>query len=176
MDNMLLKIYQREIYTQSNYALMSIQYINDILNNLHKQNATNQLWYFVQNFLVSTGNISKLLWGARETTSHQRKPLRESLNISDDSILKSRAIRNCFEHFDERIDSWWDSSERKIFIDSNIGSTNMIVGLDPQEFLRNFDTDSMTITFKGDAIEIKPVVDELLKLNKIAHKLSQNPF
>lgn len=176
MDKMLLQIFQREIYTQSNYALMSINNIYDILNNLYEQNASGQLWYFVQNFLVATANISKLLWGINASVSCVRKPLRDSLNISDDSPLRSRIIRNCFEHFDERVDSWWKSSERKNFFDSNISSTNMIVGSNQEDIFRNFDTDSMTITFKGDTFEISPVIDELVKLNKVAYDLSQNPF
>ena len=165
---MVLRIFQNEIVKQCEFALTSVNFINNSLSNLRNKNASSQLWYFVQNFLVSAANVSKLLWGSKEKISESRKELRDSLNVTDNSILKSRTFRNHFEHYDERVESWAASSERKNFADSNIGPKNMIVGLDPNDYLRNFDTDSLSITFKGDTYNIKPVVDELIKLLEIA--------
>lgn len=175
MNDMELRIFQSEVKKQCEFALTSIAYINDSLSNLEKDNAGNQLWLFVQNFLVSTANVSKLLWGSKKQVSESRKPLRDSLGVEENSLIKSRELRNHFEHFDERIESWATSSKRKNFVDSNIGPSNFIVGVDLEDFLRNFDTDAMAVTFKGDTFELQPIVDELVDLRKKA-ELNSNQY
>lgn len=172
MEKMVFRIFQNEIQKQCEYAINSAMYMNDSLNDLQKEHSGEQLWYFAQNFLTSTANVSKLLWGSKEEIKGSRKPLRDSLQISDQSLVKSRAMRNHFEHYDERIESWASSSQRRNYVDSNIGPRNMIGGIDPSDFLRNFDTDLMAITFKGDTYEIQPIIDELVELRDIAEKES----
>jgi hypothetical protein len=167
VDKMVLDIFQREVEKQCEFALNSVMFINDALSNLeNRHGTTEQLWYYVQNFLVASANVSKLLWGSKEKISESRKELRESLKVSDDSILKNRIFRNHFEHIDERIEAWASSTERRNFVDSNVGPANMIIGIDAGDYLRNFNTDSMAITFKGDTYEIKPIFDELLILHE----------
>lgn len=178
MEDMELKIYQFEIHKQCEFALVSVNYMNEALRNLGSKNGNTQLWFFVQSFLVSSANVSKLLWGSgrnAEKTAERRKDLRKSLQIDENSMLKNTRFRNHFEHFDERIENWASSSERKNFIDSNIGPGNMIVGVNEEDFLRNFDTDTMTIKFKGDTFEIQPIVDELVKLVRVA-ELEKNKW
>lgn len=58
----ILRTFQREVQKQGEFALISATNINDTLQNLGKENAGTQLWFFVQNFLTSSGNVSKLLW------------------------------------------------------------------------------------------------------------------
>jgi hypothetical protein len=72
-------------------------------------------YYYIQVLLSALGNISKTLWPIgrnknnkitelRETRGNE---LREALNIKNNSPLKSRKLRDTFEHFDERMDEWF---------------------------------------------------------------------
>lgn len=175
MDQMLIEIFQDEIKRQSSFALSSISNINYFFDSDDRTDA-DYLWYYVQNFLTSSANVSKLLWGSNEKQNHSRKKLRESLKVREDSILFSKTLRNDFEHYDERIERWFKESERRNYIDSNIGPTGFIAGADPSDFLRNYDTTLNAVTFKGTVYELQPIVDELLTLNMVVKKVINNRY
>jgi hypothetical protein len=138
MEKMVLRIFQREVERQCRFALIAIQDLEQALN----ARDLDRLWYSVQAFLAAAGNVSKLLWGSNRSSAERRAELRASLSVSDDSPLRPRIFRNHFEHFDERLEQWATSSKRHNFADSNVGPPNMIVGIDPEDFLRNFDTEN----------------------------------
>lgn len=172
MDKELLKLLQREVERQSSYALMSIEYINGYFSNSNQKPMNNTLlWYHVQSFLNSTANVSKLIWGSKDTFT-SRKELRVSLNVSEDSPLRNRELRNTFEHFDERLEDWFESNESQIFIDSNIGPIGMLTNLDASKYLRNFDTSKNAITYQGKEYKLQPLVDEIVSINETAKKLT----
>ena len=54
-----------ELKTQLNFALISIKEINTFLNSLSENRTFNEdfFWYYAQNLIVYSGNISKILWG-----------------------------------------------------------------------------------------------------------------
>jgi hypothetical protein len=56
------------------------------------------------------------------------------------------------------------SSTRKNFADWNVGPPGMISGLDPGDFLRNFDTTNHAVTFRGDTYPLQPIVNALAEL------------
>jgi hypothetical protein len=126
-----------------------------------------RLWYSVQSLLIAAGNISKLLWPS-QFAAQRGEELRTSLGVHDSSPLRPRVFRNHFEHFDERLEQWATSSDRRNFADSNVGPTGMISGLDPADYLRNFDTSKHAVTFRGDSYLLKPVVDALRELHERA--------
>jgi hypothetical protein len=37
----------------------------------------------------------------------------------------------------------------------------MIIGVDPEDFLRNFDTENFAVTFKGEVYELRPVINAI---------------
>ena len=72
--------------------------------------------------------------------------MRQSLGIADESPLKSRAFRNHFEHFDERLETWGISQRTHMVVDSNIGTLGSIVGGASAVYVRNFDPSTETLT------------------------------
>jgi hypothetical protein len=178
MEKMILRIFQKEIEKQCKFAIIAIKQIKAGLTN----NNLDLVWYAIQSFLVSVANISKILWSNSkpqkkegELRDKRREELRKSLGIEDDSPIKPKIFRNCFEHFDERLEKWAASSKRRNFVDSNIAPSNMIMGIDPEDFLRNFDPTSWILTFRGDKYELKPVIEVIYnlyaKLSAEANKL-----
>ncbi len=160
MEKMVLKIFQREIERQCKFAIIAIEQTKAGL----ESNNLDIVWYAIQNFLVAAGNISKIFWPPNSTYQKRREELRKSLSIKDDSPIRPRNFRNHFEHFDERLENWATSSKRHNFVDSNIGPSNMIAGIDPDDFLRNFNPTNWTLTFRGDKYELKPIIDAIYDL------------
>ena len=177
---MVLRIFQREIERQCKFAIIAIDQIKAGLAN----NNSDLVWYAIQSFLVAVGNISKIFWPPYEKYQKEGnkkikkgeieeakklmeraekmrirgEELRKSLGIKEDSPIRPRDFRNHFEHFDERLEKWATSSKRHNFVDSNIGPPNMISGIDLEDYLRNFDDRSWTLTFRGDEYELKPII------------------
>lgn len=126
-----------------------------------------QFWLAVQSMLAALANISKLLF---PPDSKQRGiELRQSLGIPDDSFFNSRRMRNNYEHFDERIDTWAKTRKAKHLVDRTIGdhaSLQQEFGID--NCLRNYDPDRGILTFCGETFEIalvEPALHDLkLKL------------
>ena len=90
--------------------------------------------------------------------------LRKSLGIEDNSPIQPRNFRNHFEHFDERLEEWAESSERHNFVDSSVLPPNMIAGIDQKDYLRNFDSTTWTLTFRGDKYELKSIIKAIYEL------------
>jgi len=163
MEKMVLQIFQGEIEKQCKFAIIAIEQIKTGLANTNSD--LDVVWYAIQNFLVAVANISKFFWPQYPISQKRGEELRNSLGIKNDSPIGPRKFRNHFEHFDERLEDWATSSKRHNFIDSNIGPLNMMIaGIDQQDFLRNFDPTTWTLTFRGDKYELKPIVEVIYDL------------
>ena len=160
MEKMVLKIFQGEIEKQCKFAIIAVEQIKTELANTNSE----LVWYAIQNFLVAVANISKFFWPPYRISQKRGEELRRSLGIKNDSLIGPRKFRNHFEHFDERLEDWATSSKGHNFIDSNIGPPNMIAGIVQQDFLRNFDPTTWTLTFRGDRYELKPIIEVIYDL------------
>ncbi|PEJ48206.1 hypothetical protein CN692_24170 [Bacillus sp. AFS002410] len=168
MDSRLINLFQMEIKNQCEFALHSIESINKLMKPPLASFDSNEVWFYIQSFLTSTANISKLLFGTKNQISISRKPLRESLGVSEGSVIKIRDMRNHFEHFDERIEKWNKTSVRHNFADKLIGPTNMIQGLEQGDHFRHLDTSKGSIRFNGEEYLVQPIVDEIIKIHTAA--------
>jgi hypothetical protein len=133
-------------------------------------------WYSIQALLVAAGNVSKLLWPPRVHHIRRRgEQLRASLQLGNDSPLRPREFRNHFEHFDERLESWVTSPQRRNFVDSNVGSPDQIQGFDVADFLRNLDPSTRMLHFRGDVYCLGPVVAALRSVFEVATVEANKP-
>ncbi len=164
----VLRIFQREVERQCKFGLMAALDLDLALRTPNMD----QIWASVQSLLVAAGNVSKLLWPSHERIPGRGSELRQSLNVGANSPLEPRTFRNHFEHFDERLDDWANSSPHHNFVDSNVGPPNMIVGIAGGDYLRNFDTTNNAVTYRGDRYELRPVVTELQTLWTIANRVT----
>lgn len=164
LEERLIKLFQMEIRNQCDMALHSIDAINSLMKPPVLTLDDNQIWFYIQSFLTSTANVSKLLFGTKTHISRARRPLRESLNVSEDSVIKIRDMRNHFEHFDDRMEKWNNTSLHHNFADKLIGPSNMINGFEQGDYFRHFDTTEGAIRFNGETYLIQPIVNELVKI------------
>ena len=166
MDDQMRMIFLIEIRRQSGFGLLAAQ---DLQRAVPARDFE-RCWYSVQSLLIAGGNVSKILWPSRPPRISRRgEDLRALLNVPDNSPLKPRKFRDIFEHFDERLEGWATSSERRNFADSNIGPPGMIAGLEVRDHLRHYDPDRQTLTFRGDEYELRPIIEALRDLVAKAH-------
>jgi len=158
MDTFHLRIFQHQVLDQCHFLLASANEVNQGL----AQHDNNRVFYGIQNLLSAGANISKMLWGQGGKRSEQRKRLRDSIGISDNSPLREVTMRNHFEHMDERIDRWWSESQRHNHADKNIGPKDRtIVGLDTIDMFRLFDPQTTEIVFWGQEFNLQALVNEV---------------
>jgi hypothetical protein len=140
--------------------------------------ANDRFWYAVQAFLVAAGNISKLLWPSDTPRLPERGPdLRASLEVDDDSPLKSRTLRTPFEHVDARLEQWAVLSKHHSLIDANIAPAGMLTvsGAEPGDYFRNFDLTEFAVTFWGKSYCLPPIADAIERLwHKVTVWLQQH--
>jgi hypothetical protein len=161
MELMLLRIFQGQVALQCEFLLTAAKDAKQAL----RQRNVERVFYALQNLLNAGANISKSLWGQGGKFSEQRKPLRDSVGVSDDSPLREVTMRNNFEHFDERLDRWWRESKAHNYADMNMGpKDSTTAGIDTMDMFRLFDPNTTDLTFWGQEFNIQKIVDEVQKI------------
>lgn len=170
MELRLLRMFQYQVALQCKFLILSAKEIERSLGERDVENT----FYAIQNFLNSGANISKALWGQCGRHADERKQLRDSVGIGDNSPLRKVTMRNNFEHFDERLDKWWKKSKRHAYADMLIGNKDMIGGIEKKDTFRRYDPVTTDIVFWGQEFNLKQLLTEakriLPKLEEEANK------
>ncbi|GAA8853584.1 hypothetical protein DUHN55_44690 [Helicobacter pylori] len=175
LDDWQLGIYMREILRQADFAhLATKDLVASLQAEVSPELGTVRQFAALQSLLSAAALISKLLWceRGRDTPafSKQRaRQLREALLVNDDSTLKTRDVRNGFEHFDERLDRHLVAGKRHV-IDSNIGPHSMIIinGESPLH-LRLLDPESAVASVLDDKVNLNDLNRAITDLAEGVH-------
>ena len=175
-----------EIKLQTNFAIISINHFNvtwsDLFNkdidNDERTTLTYEFWYYLQNYVISLGNISKMLFATKNFQEsnieygkrlNDRKIFTRTLNVKQNSILRDKKMRNLLEHIDENLEKF-SSKSPGIIINRNIGPSNSIrIGDEflfenDEDNLRNFITDRKELILFGKRLNVKETFKEVLEL------------
>lgn len=195
MKKMLRDIFYEEIIRQCNFAILAFgdfetllqkrqeQIFNDIKqgyidldpdHTFDHSEMINRVFLLLQTILISCANLSKILWPSpnvknrdmREECEERGETLRKELSISDDHALRSREMRDAFEHFDERLHIWFKESERRNFVDTNIGPLGAVGGVATKDLLRWYDPSRQWVIFRGTVYKLGDVMTSIEKLRE----------
>jgi hypothetical protein len=180
MDLMLLRVFQRQVESQLRCVLLASREIDAALARMHKGDtgAMAELWFSVQNLLTAAANVSKACWGQshkQKVLAAARKPLRDSIGIKNTSPIRRTAMRNNFDHFDERLDEWWATSKNHNHADNVVGPGTVISGIDPRDMFRVLDTATMELVFWGQRFDLRAIVVEADRLLQAVSVETQKP-
>ncbi|MDI9934694.1 hypothetical protein QM806_04395 [Rhodococcus sp. IEGM 1351] len=123
--------YLSEIYRHARVAQVAIDSLHESFAAEPFEINIDRVFMGVQSFLASSGMISKMVWPAvgmvkdpnvREWTVKRKQILQEVLQLDDTSPLASRNLRNAFEHYDERLDTFVSKSYNTFMLDWTITS------------------------------------------------------
>ena len=161
MDLFLIRVFQRQVADQCRIGLYGAALLSDGLQNAVDQDT---IWIGMQTLLTGAGNVSKALWGSGGKLEAERQPLRESLGVSDTSPLRDVNMRNNFEHYDERLDRWWNESSRHNHFDRYIGPLDAIGAIDDLDRFRQYDPATKEMAFWGQRFDVQTIETALGEL------------
>jgi len=198
VDPFLQKLFQDQVWTQCKFAALEYDALVERLPELNEEKGPSaeylalvglpsneliarntevalerafRIWSPIQSFLTATANISKILWGSEPAVAPARAPLREALKVSDASPLRSRRMRNNFDHFDARVDTWWGKSPTHNFVDMNFGDmATMIEGVPEDDMFRNMDLYTGDVVFWGQRYNLPSMNTEIRRIMPVAFR------
>lgn len=189
MDRFLQRVYVTEVRSQAQFALNAFGSLEQALQDIREFGGDwdrrklfhSEVFRQTHSFLTHASNVSRLFWPPRlkkrnreapETFAHRQvfttrrgSSLLTLFELDDSSPLKSRVLRDHLEHYDERLDDWSSTSERRNIACDTIGPPNAIGGLDPTDIMRWFDPTTNAFRFRGEEYALQPLaaaVDQLL--------------
>ncbi len=164
--------FRAELRLQCRFAQFAFLHVTSLLSKPPADaggiEAYNKLiWYALHNLLIAAGNVSKMLWPPRATYRARGEQLRGELAIPEESPLRSRALRDHFEHLDERLETWEGGPGRMLF-DMNIGPVNAFIGMvhgaQVSHVFRNFDPATGEVIFAGERFDLPSVIGAIREL------------
>jgi len=183
MEKFTRTIFLNEVVIQCRFALMSMSNLRAAL----RRGDTIWVFHSAHSFLIFVANVSKLFWPDRKTIYKQPDArtrgdeLRRELEVTQKTPIKDRKFRNHFEHYDDRIQEWAASSVRRNYADMNIMPPGAISGIDINDFMRNLEPNTLTLTFHGESYNLLDAESEIKRIFSractIREKRSKNsPF
>lgn len=180
-DAHFLNVYCAVIEDQIHAALASLSVI-DSLDPPHSD--LEALFWNLDHFINRAAMVSKMLWPSSQGTFAQQRGtiLREALLVANDSTLNARVLRNHLEHFDERIDEWYEKSGFRIYADRIVGPREMMIfpGKPDHSIFRHYSPNDGIYSFHGDEVnvqlmgaELQRIVCEATRFNRVV-KLGKN--
>lgn len=106
-----------EIVLQSQIAQRAAEH----LRTTHDSFDNIETWCSIQSILVAAGNVSKILWPSHKYKLRDEK-LRQLLKVEENNPLASRKFRNHFEHYDERVEEWFEVNSKGVYEPVLIGA------------------------------------------------------
>ncbi|MVO09992.1 hypothetical protein GOQ30_12545 [Flavobacterium sp. TP390] len=120
-----------------------------------------EVWGSIQSILVTAGNVSKILWPSDNKYKSRGERLRELLKIDKDNILSNRKFRNHFEHYDSRIEEWFNNQPSAVYID--LAMNPSFSGLDLNTH-RGYNSFNNTLQFREEILDLNHLLEEMEKI------------
>lgn len=133
---------------------------------LASSTGTVEVWGSIQSILVAAAIVSKILWPARKQSMARGKQLRELLSVDDDNLLADRTFRNHFEHYDERIEEWFENSNSSVYADLRIDPFEPTPLSLPRLFHRSYNPTSRILSFRNESIDLTAVLTALAAIRE----------
>ncbi len=123
-----------------------------------------EVWTSIQSILVAAGNVSKILWPQKNKMRGEK--LRKLLTIKNDNILSDRKFRNHFEHYDDRIDNWFDSQRSAVYRDLAFNPFKTNKWEISNNYHRAYNPVDRILTFRDETLDLKEIVLALEEIKK----------
>jgi hypothetical protein len=176
---MQLRVFQRQVELQCRAVISAAAAFQEAMNGPYPQDleTASKTWIAIQNLLNASAMISKACWGQRGKHKKARKPLRDSLGMTDSNPFRDPGMRNNFEHYDERIDAWWRLSKTRNYFDMAIAPQASVVppAIRKRDMFRVLDPVTGTVVFWGQKFALAPLVFEARRILPIAHAEGVKP-
>lgn len=157
MDPGLLHAFQIQALYQAKFVLFAVKELTAAL--VPAVRDVDRVFFALEALLNAVANLSKAFWGPGGRFSAQRKPLRDSVGLSDESALRDVGMRNHFQHFDERLDRWWKESKNHNYIDMSLSHGGFPT--ENVDRFRRYIPETGELWFWGERYDIKAICTEV---------------
>lgn len=169
MDDHVETIYLRELISQCEWGLAAV----DAFNRALEAHSNKALFHEAHSLLQHAASVSRLLWPPGKTTRAVARgdALRKSLSLTTATdALKARTLRDHFEHYDERIDDWAETSVNKNIVIDMIGQRSAIGGngITDRDIMRAYDPSTKQLWFRGERFDVQKIVDAIIEARRLA--------
>ncbi|RKD92634.1 hypothetical protein [Mangrovibacterium diazotrophicum] len=120
-----------------------------------------EVWCSIQSILVAAGNVSKILWPGKEYVLRGER-LRQILKVENGNPLSNRKFRNHFEHYDERIEEWFEKHSSAVYSDLAMNPT--LWGNMASHAHRGYNSCNNTLVFRGETLDLNVILKALEEL------------
>lgn len=154
-------------------AVRSIEAVADVMEHLASADSDDPLEDIdshavlneLQNIIVQGAAVSRYFWPADKGHEARGKELRQQFQVTEDSPLKSRDLRNMIEHFDEKLDHYLARGIVGHIIPHYFGPEGKGSGV-PKHFFRAYFINTGVFEILGKRYEIEPLAIELWRLQE----------
>ena len=143
-----------EIVLQSKIAQRAAERLQATHNNFDKV----EVWCSIQSILVAAGNVSKILWPDQKHKIRGER-LRQILKVGKSNLLSDRRFRNHFEHYDERIEDWFNNQSSAVYND--LAMNPSLRGTTASRDHRGYNSFNNTLIFRGESLDLGEVLKAL---------------
>jgi len=110
----------------------------------------------------------------KKLRKHRGKKLREKFGITDDSPLKSRSLRDTWEHFDERLDVYLLKNDAGYFFPNPIIGEHHLADDPVGKVFKLLDPKAGCLVLLNNKFFYKPIKNEINKIFNFASSANKN--
>ncbi|WP_024772967.1 hypothetical protein [Aquimarina macrocephali] len=114
------------------------------------------IWSDIQSILISSSNISKILWPKRKYAQRGQE-LRKLLTIDSKCVLKNRKFRNKFEHYDDFINDFFEDKNSYSYTDFAMNPSLRSFGMESCH--RGYNSYNNTLVIHGEILDLNSIID-----------------
>lgn len=128
----------------------------------------------LQNIIGNVGAISRFFWPSKNKRYYKIRgeKLRKVYDVSDLSVLENRDMRNCIEHFDEKLDDFLKGFNCGTVMPKYVGPIGYVN--DSRIFFRAYFYDKQIFKMLNVEYEIKPIIAEIRRIHEVLLRQQDN--
>jgi hypothetical protein len=157
-------------------ALISAQWVSEFLSRYptaRDQEDPRAVLNHLQNIALQGAAISRFFWPSHAKYESRGRDLRRCFRLDDTNPLRSRALRNRMEHYDEYLDDYLEGGS--VFgriIPDYVGPEPRNEEI-PYHLFRAFFVDTGRVSILGVAFELQPLADAVRDLHEVLLRCEQ---
>ncbi len=173
MDDHLLQIYLEQAQEECERSFKAIEQLNAALA------SKGDPFQSAQALVHHAAAVSRIFWppGGRDSAKGERsrrrgEALRHSIGVAEGHPVQDRALRDHFEHFDERLDEWAEGSSNRNMVKNLVGPRSSISGpgISDGDIINHYDPATNVYAFRGEHFDVQALTtglrDIYAKVNK----------
>ena len=178
MDKFLKSVYLGQVKEECEFCFAAVEKMNLLL----EKKADGDFFREALDLVHHAAAVSRILWppGCKDKKKKARaqrrgQVLRDELGLKGSHPTQNRALRDHFEHFDERLDDWAENSRNHNIVGKLFGPRRAISGesIDDSDIIHHYDPDTKTYAFRGEPFNIQELVDGLNEIYKSTNSFLQ---